>query len=50
MMQAKELMLDDSEFELQPDNSAAQIELDMAAIGYEAANVEVLDTGDKLPF
>lgn len=40
-------MLDDSE---QSDNSDTQIELDMAAIGYEAANVEVLDTGDELPF
>ena len=47
MKQASELMIDDSE---QSDNSAAQIELDMAAIGYEAANVEILDTGNELPF
>ncbi len=47
MIQAKELMIDDIE---QSDNSAEQIELDQRAIGYEAANVEVLDTGDKLPF
>ena len=49
MKQATELMYGEQDFSLTPDNSAAQIEYDMAQVGYEAAYVRC-ELTEELPF